>query len=200
METKLAELKIQIAQCRNCRLCETRNKTVPGEGPANAKIMLIGEAPGEVNDREGRPFVGHGGKILDKILAECELKRSDIYITNTLRCWPPKNRVPKKDELALCHQYLKSELEIIKPICIITLGATAYRVITGSTIKLREEHGTILRCNDWIVCPTFHPNALRYIKGGVQTLVADIRQAMAAAQISTSPQSNMLFEGTDFHV
>ncbi len=194
---KLEKLKNRIAKCTNCELCKTRNLTVAGEGLPNSKLMFIGEAPGEVNNEVGRPFVGHGGKIFDKILNNLNLNRSEVFITNIVKCWPPKNRKPKPKEIHECEPYLLEQIEVVKPQLIIALGQTAFTTLTGLKIKIKEEHGKIVAVNGIDICCTYHPNGIRYVKGGLQTIVNDITLGLKyigiANQIKTSNEQLTLF-------
>lgn len=123
---KLAKLNKEIRRCRKCPLWKTRKNAVPGEGPVNTKIMLLGQAPGAQEDIMSRPFVGRAGQFLDKLLTENKIDREEIYITNPVKCFPPHNRKPKKEELRSCFPYLKKEIEIINPKKIILLGEVAF--------------------------------------------------------------------------
>lgn len=174
----------EINSCRKCRLNKTRNLAVPGEGPKDAKIMFVGEAPGHVNDQEGRPFVGYGGRIFDGILTLAGIKRERIFITNAVKCWPPENRKPRIDELSICKQYLDSQIRLIQPKLIFALGATAFLQLTGMKIKMKEEHGNIFYRHNIPVCPIFHPNGIRYIKGGKQAIVKDIQNAISVTDLT----------------
>lgn len=164
----------KIKNCQNCVLCKTRNKVVIGEGSFNADIMFVGEAPGKVNNECGRPFVGHGGKIFDKLLSKVGLSRQNIYITNVIKCWPPENRKPKKIEITSCKDYLFRQIQIINPSIIIALGATAFETLTDKKIKIKENCGKVFCANNLKIGLCFHPNALRYIKGGMASLADDL--------------------------
>ena len=191
----LDNIKNEIANCAKCELCKTRNLTVPGEGLINSKLMFVGEAPGEVNNELGRPFVGHGGKIFDKILSSLNIKRSEVFITNIVKCWPPNNRKPKPAEIQQCINYLHEQIKAVNPVLIIALGQTAFTTLTNTTIKIKEEHGKIVQVNGINVCCTYHPNGIRYIKGGMQTIINDIQSGMkeSAIQIVTPKSINQLF-------
>ena len=124
---KKENLKIicdQIAACKSCKLHETRNKTVPGEGDVNAKVMLIGEGPGAEEDQEGRPFVGRAGKLLEKILNSAGFKREDVFITNIVKCRPPNNRNPEQKEMKACSKFIDAQIAIINPKIIVTKHST----------------------------------------------------------------------------
>jgi len=119
------ELNIQIYGCRNCRLWQGAKHAVPGEGPLNAKVMIVGQNPGADEDEVGRPFVGRAGKYLTKTLAEFGIKRENLFITNIVKHTSPLNRKPYPDEVAACLPYLLTQIEVIKPEIIVLLGASA---------------------------------------------------------------------------
>lgn len=192
INNNLQDIADRINICDECRLCESRTLAVPGEGPENAKIMFIGEAPGHINDQEGRPFVGHGGKIFDGILKIIGIQRDQVFITNAVKCWPPENRKPKKDELLACKQYLDSQIDIIKPKIIFALGATAFMQLTGNKIKIKKEQGKIVYKKEIPICPIFHPNGIRYIKGGKQTIVDSIKQALLTLDMLPNNEENQI--------
>jgi DNA polymerase len=121
----LDELNYQIISCRSCRLWQNAEHAVPGEGPLNAKVMLIGQNPGSEEDEQGRPFVGRAGKFLTKTLAEFGLKREDFFITNIVKHVSPMNRKPFPDEVKACLPYLNQQIDMIKPRVIVLLGASA---------------------------------------------------------------------------
>jgi len=160
----------EIRNCRKCSLSETRTNVVPGEGDADSSVVLIGEAPGYWEDRKGRPFVGAAGKVLDEALEEIGLKRTEIFITNVLKCRPPGNRDPRSEEIRACTPFLDNQLEIIKPRFIVTLGrhSTSYLFskMNMDFIGISRVHGRIYeaRFADWksYVMPTFHPAAALY--------------------------------------
>lgn len=174
----LVSLNKMIRQCLDCPLHQTRRHAVPGEGRIDAKVFFVGEAPGKVNDEVGRPFVGHGGKIFDTILVRLGLDRNDVFITNAVKCWPPNNRRPRPFELKLCNHFLKKQILLVQPRCIIALGAVAYNTLTGEKIRIKEQHGYINEIGSIPICATFHPNGIRYIKGGRETIVKDIGNAL----------------------
>ncbi len=121
----LAEIERQVQQCRKCRLWQTAQHGVPGEGPASAKVMVVGQNPGAEEDQTGRPFVGRAGKYLTKTLAEFGIKRDELYITNIVKHTSPQNRKPYPDEVEACLPYLKEQISIIEPQIIVLLGASA---------------------------------------------------------------------------
>lgn len=177
----LHAIESRIAVCARCPLCAHRDRTVPGEGSPQSGIVFVGEAPGQVNNTCGRPFVGHGGKIFDTILYHLGIARETIFVTNVVKCWPPENRKPKKDEIAACKPYLDEQLDCLKPRVVVALGKTAFETLTGQTITMKVEHGKVVRVRSYTVCATYHPNGIRYVKGGMKTILDDIRMALGGA-------------------
>ena len=161
-EEIMKEIEEQIKNCSKCRLREQRDKYVVGEGNLDAKIMFVGEGPGRDENKMGRPFVGRAGQLLDKILESVDIKREDIYITNVVKCWPPKNRNPKPDEIKACFPYLTSQISLINPKVIVTMGNFATKLLLNKSKK----GITALRGNvfDWVggikIVPMFHPSYL----------------------------------------
>ncbi|MEM3637420.1 MAG: uracil-DNA glycosylase [Conexivisphaerales archaeon] len=155
----LNDLAEEIKVCRRCALCNSRKNAVPGEGPADARIMMIGEAPGRNEDEKGRPFVGRAGSLLDQALQKASLSRDAVFITNIVKCRPPNNRRPRSGEVSACRDYLFEQIRIVKPNAIITLGLTALQFFEDSkSLKLtpfewRYEDISVK------VFPTYHPAA-----------------------------------------
>jgi uracil-DNA glycosylase len=148
----------EVRGCVRCDLCKTRIKAVPGEGPASAEILLIGEGPGRHEDRSGRPFVGAAGQFLDELLAQANLKRSDCFITNVVKCRPPENRDPLSVEIAACAGYLDRQIALLQPKLIVTLGRYSMaRFFPGETIS--HTHGKLRNIGGQLVLPMFHPAA-----------------------------------------
>lgn len=156
--SELTQLYDQIRVCQKCDLAKGRTNTVPGEGPENAAIMMIGEAPGFHEDRQGRPFVGAAGNLLDELLATINLKRNEIYICNVLKCRPPQNRDPQPDEMDACKPYLDKQIELIKPKIIITISRFAMARWFADK-KISEIHGKPKKFGDLVVLPMYHPAA-----------------------------------------
>ncbi len=157
---ELAALMQRVGDCRGCRLCEERNTIVFGGGNPSAGILFIGEGPGANEDIQGEPFVGRAGKLLDKILAAIDLDRNTVFITNIVKCRPPGNRTPSKDEVAACWWILEEQIKIMRPGVIVALGAPASRTMTGSSDGIGKLRGTIHKYGDIPVIPTYHPAAL----------------------------------------
>jgi DNA polymerase len=156
--SELTDLYAEIAVCQKCALARGRNRTVPGEGPEDAKIMFIGEAPGYHENRLGRPFVGAAGKFLEELLASINMRREDVYICNVIKCRPPNNRDPLRNEIEACRQYLDKQIELIKPRLIVTLGRHSMaKYLPKATIS--KVHGVPVKVGEFIVLPMFHPAA-----------------------------------------
>lgn len=154
----LAQIASEVSACVKCALHKTRTKSVPGEGPANAEIMLIGEGPGFNEDQQGRPFVGQAGKFLGELLSLAGLKREEVWIGNVVKCRPPNNRDPMPEELLACHAYLERQIAALDPKIIVTLG----RFSMGKffpTARISAVHGQMSRVAGRFVIPMFHPAA-----------------------------------------
>jgi len=156
--SELEELYQQIGLCRSCRLWKGRTVAVPGEGPKDAEIMFVGEAPGFHEDRQGRPFVGAAGQFLEELLASINLSRGDVYICNVIKCRPPNNRDPQPDELAACRPYLDDQIRLIKPKLIVTLGRFSMQ-LAFSGARISRVHGQPKRVGEFVYFPMFHPAA-----------------------------------------
>ena len=157
----LEELRAECLNCKNCKLCETRTNVVFGVGNPNANVLFIGEVPGENEDLQGKPFVGRGGMLLDKMLAVVELSREkNIYIGNMVKCRPPKNRDPEEEEVAACRPWLQKQIELIDPKIIVCLGRVAAIRFIDPNFKVTKEHGQFIEKDGRLVMGTFHPAAL----------------------------------------
>ena len=156
----LNDLYEQSKDCTKCRLAETRNNFVFGEGNPKAQIVVIGEAPGAEEDAQGRPFVGRSGKLLDKILEAIGFSREDVFICNIIKCRPPENRNPNLDEIQSCMPWLKTQLLLIKPKILLLLGRVAANTVLDNRQSMANLRGRILRWNGYDVIVTYHPAAL----------------------------------------
>ena len=157
----LDSLKEIVLQCHLCDLAKTRKNVVFGEGNPKAKLMFIGEGPGATEDETGRPFVGRAGQLLTKMIENVlEIKRSEVYIANIVKCRPPNNRVPTSQEVASCIPYLFKQIEIIDPKIIVALGTTSYQHLTGDKTPISKVRGKKLQFQGRILVPTFHPSFL----------------------------------------
>jgi len=152
------ELKEEVSKCQKCPLAGFRQNTVFGEGDPNARLMFIGEGPGAEEDKEGRPFVGRAGQLLTKMIEAMGLKRQEVYIANIVKCRPPGNRNPFREEVASCISYLKKQIEIVDPEVIICLGSVAVRYLLNIDKQISKVRGEFVKYNNNIyVMPTFHP-------------------------------------------
>lgn len=164
-------LNREIVTCTRCRLALTRNNAVPGEGPVDSKLLFIGEAPGKNEDLTGRPFVGRAGAVLEDLLASIGLERSRVFITSIIKCRPPENRIPGKDEISACAGYLDRQIDMLLPEIIIPMGRLAseqvfsrFRIPHG---PIGSIHGKILftktsRDQQLVIIPVYHPAAVTH--------------------------------------
>ncbi len=159
MGNPLDDLRSVVLSCKRCSLHTRRKNVVFGEGNPRSRLMFIGEAPGEEEDKQGRPFVGRAGMLLTRIIGAMGLKREDVYITNVVKCRPPGNRNPAIDEIAECLPYLEKQVEVIKPEVICTLGLFATHAITGIRQPISQMRGRKYSYRGVVVIPTFHPAA-----------------------------------------
>ncbi len=171
-EETLAEVANEVAICEKCTLFHSRNKAVPGEGPANSEVMFIGEGPGFYENEQGRPFVGAAGKFLDELLSMAGLKREEVWIGNVVKCRPPGNRDPLPDEVATCNQYMERQIKAIDPSIIITLGRHSMgKFLPG--VKISSVHGQMRKVDDRYIIAMFHPAAALHQAALKPAIVAD---------------------------
>ena len=176
------ELKQACAQCHRCGLGETRHSLVFGDGAENARIMLIGEGPGEQEDRQGVPFVGPAGKLLDDMLEMIDLDRSRVYIANVVKCRPPHNRDPLNEEQAACRRWLDAQRDLIRPKLIVCLGRIAAMAIIKPDFRITREHGQWFDIESARAMAIYHPSALlRDITKRPETF-ADLRSLRSEAK------------------
>ena len=166
------EIESRISACQRCRLASGRIQTVPGDGDPNAELMFIGEGPGANEDKQGHPFVGQAGKLLDRLLAEIGMTRADVFVTNVVKCRPPNNRDPERDEIAACEPYLDEQLRGIRPKLIVPLGRFAMNYFLPSA-KISRAHGRTAQVGDWLIFPVYHPAAGLRQKKMLDTLRED---------------------------
>jgi len=190
-ESKVGELRRiseEVEACSKCPLHLTRRRAVPGEGNPNAEVMLIGEAPGEVEDETGRPFVGAAGKLLNSLLQDIGVDRSSLYITNVVKCRPPNNRDPTDEEINACKPYLIRQIAVVRPRRIVTLGRHSTRVILGlgglRVSEISRVRGRVFRVTiagvEVEVYPTYHPAAALYNPSIKGVLKEDLARAIRA--------------------
>jgi uracil-DNA glycosylase len=157
-EEAISQIAQKVSACTKCALHESRKKSVPGDGPANAEIMFIGEGPGFHENEQGHPFVGASGKFLDQLLAQAGVTRSDVFIANVVKCRPPGNRDPLPDELVACDLYLEAQIKAINPSIIVTLGRFSMNKFFPEA-KISAVHGQMQKVGERFVIPMFHPAA-----------------------------------------
>ena len=155
---KIEKLHQEIRYCKKCPLWKTRKNASPGEGPVNARIMIVGQAPGAEEDKVGRPFVGRAGQFLNQLLKLAKIKREKIFLTAPVHCFPPKNRKPTRQEIKACLPYLKKQIEIINPQKFISLGEVAFSVFFPDK-KLGDFRGKLIKKGDKEFFVTYHPAA-----------------------------------------
>lgn len=191
--TALDALVHEAATCTRCGLAAGRTQVVFGDGAVDARVVIVGEAPGRDEDIQGRPFVGRSGQLLERLLREeAGLARSDCYITNVNKCRPPGNRDPEPAEVAACRPWLDAQLQVLRPVVVLTLGNFAARALLGTTDGITKLRG---RTYPWqggaVLVPTFHPSAaLRGNAAAMVGLRADIvrvKEALDAASAGTAP-------------
>lgn len=156
--SELSALNQQVLNCQKCILARSRTHAVPGEGPENADIMFIGEAPGFHEDQQGRPFVGAAGRFLEELLASIGMTREEVFIANVIKCRPPGNRDPYSDEIEACKPYLERQIELIQPRMVITLGRFSMEMFLPGQ-KISRIHGQPRKIRGVIYYPMFHPAA-----------------------------------------
>lgn len=171
-EETLAQIAKQVSVCTNCALHTSRKKSVPGEGPANAEIMFIGEGPGFHENEQGRPFVGAAGQFLDQLLAQANVTRADVWIGNVVKCRPPQNRDPLPEELEACNKFLEQQIEAINPSIIVTLGRFSMgKFMPGA--KISQVHGQMRKVGERYVIAMFHPAAALHQASLKPSIIAD---------------------------
>jgi DNA polymerase len=190
-DDSLEKIAANVRGCPLCKLSRSRKNAVPGEGQLSAKIMFIGEAPGRSEDEKGRPFVGAAGRILDELLKKAGIERSQVFITNIVKCRPPNNRVPKEDELTACRPYLDRQIALIKPKVICILGRTAYSALLGGS-SITANRGKIVERAGQKYFLTFHPAAVIYNKDLLSELEADLKKL--AVEINKEEESEVSLE------
>lgn len=154
------ELKARCHQCENCALCQTRTNVVFGVGNESADVMFVGEGPGQQEDLKGEPFVGPAGMLLDDMISIIDLDRTKCYIANIVKCRPPMNRDPMEQEQEACIDYLRQQIELVKPKIIVCLGRIAACKLIREDFRITREHGTWTRVGDIWITAMYHPSAL----------------------------------------
>ncbi len=178
-EVTLEQLAARVATCTRCGLGKSRWNAVFGEGNERAELLFVGEAPGEEEDMQGRPFVGRAGKLLDQLIERIGLKREDVYICNVLKCRPPNNRDPEPQEAEACESYLRSQIEIVGPKVICTLGRHAYNTLLKKDERITKIRGTFTEYRGIKVLPTYHPSYLLRNQGAMKDAYEDMEKLKA---------------------
>jgi uracil-DNA glycosylase family 4 len=174
----LAEIREEMGDCRRCKLWRFRTNLVFGEGSPHAQLMFIGEAPGEEEDLQGRPFVGAAGQLLNNLLNKLGLRREEVYITNVVKSRPPNNRDPEADEIAACFPFLQKQIRAIRPKVIVALGRIAAQTLLNTRAPLTRLRGRWYKYEDIPVMPTFHPSYLLRFPKERQKTWEDMQQVM----------------------
>jgi DNA polymerase len=200
--TTLDEIARQVTVCRACNLCRTRNRAVPGEGPADARILFIGEAPGWNENQQGRPFVGAAGQLLNELLQSIGLRREEVFITNVVKCQPPGNRDPQPDEIAACSAYLDAQVALLQPRLVVTLGRFSMARWFPNA-RISAIHGQAKKIGGTVYLPMYHPAAALHqpsLRSAIEAdmvtiprLLADIEQLEEADHAPPPPQQLSLF-------
>lgn len=188
--SELEALAAEVVKCTRCLLHQGRTRAVPGEGPEDADIMFIGEAPGFHEDQQGRPFVGAAGRFLEELLASIELKRTDVYIANVIKCRPPGNRDPLPEEIETCKPFLDRQIELIQPKIIVTLGRFSMARAFPKA-RISHIHGQPRKIDGIVYYPMYHPAAALHQPSLRRTVEDDMRRIpeliRQAAQMAESP-------------
>jgi DNA polymerase len=195
---ELTVLADAVAGCTKCRLSEGRTQVVFGSGHPDADLMFVGEAPGFHEDKQGVPFVGQAGKLLEKLLAGIGLGREDVYIANVLKCRPPGNRDPQQDEIEACESHLWKQIELIRPKLVATLGNFATKLLTAQPTGITRVHGqereVTLGGNRVLLYPLYHPAAALYTPRMLEVLAADFARipALLGRDVQAPPEPEPL--------
>jgi len=176
----LEAVATHVGQCRNCPLCQERTHAVPGEGNAESPdIMFIGEGPGADEDEQGRPFVGKAGQLLDKMIEAMGYQRTEVYIANVVKCRPPNNRKPQREEMDMCLPYLRQQIGLIRPRVIVGLGGTAMEGLLGRPVGITRMRGVWQEYEGIKLMPTFHPSYLLRDPSKKKEVWLDLQAVMA---------------------
>ena len=171
----LEQVAAQTRSCTQCELQHSRKNAVPGSGPADAEVMLIGEGPGFHENEQGLPFVGAAGRFLEELLAQIGMTRQQVFITNVVKCRPPGNRDPLAEELAACNGYLEKQIQAINPKVIVTLGRFSMQKYLPNA-KISQAHGQAVRVHGRLVVPFYHPAAALHQPSLRPTVEADFKK------------------------
>jgi uracil-DNA glycosylase len=185
-----------VAGCTRCRLSQSRTQVVFGSGNPHADLMFVGEAPGFHEDKQGLPFVGQAGKLLEKLLAEIGMQRSDVYIANVLMCRPPGNRNPLPDEIEACESHLFRQIELIQPMVVATLGNFATKLLSGRPTGITRVHGqeqqTTLGGRNVLLYPLYHPAAALYTPAMLTVLAEEFARLPGLLGRAPEPPASLV--------
>jgi uracil-DNA glycosylase family 4 len=188
---ELAAYAVSVADCTRCRLAQGRTQVVFGSGNSQARLMFVGEAPGFHEDKQGVPFVGQAGKLLERLLGQIGLRRDDVYIANVLKCRPPGNRDPQPDEIEACEPHLFRQIELIEPVVIATLGNFATKLLSGRPLGITRVHGQEQRLaiagRSVLLYPLYHPAAALYTPAMLKVLESDFARLPALLEGDLEP-------------
>jgi len=192
----LDEAALEASTCTKCRLAQGRTQVVYGTGSANADLMFIGEGPGYHEDKQGEPFVGAAGQLLNRMLAEIGIERGDVWIANVIKCRPPGNRDPLPDEIEACSPWLQEQIRLIDPHVIVTLGNFATRFVLDKPVSISRVRGQRFAVGGRVVIPTFHPAAILHGGGEASSqmtaLRADFQEIRTALAEAPQPVEEQL--------
>ena len=203
---ELSELRAyadEVAGCTRCRLAQGRTQVVFGSGDPHADLMFVGEAPGFHEDKQGLPFVGQAGKLLDRLLGGIGLRRADVFVANVLKCRPPGNRDPQLDEIEACEGHLFRQIALIEPVVVATLGNFATKLLSGRQVGITKVHGqeqkTTIGGRDVLLYPLYHPAAALYTPAMLKVLESDFARLPellgGALQPSAPPEPELALVG-----
>jgi DNA polymerase len=200
MSASLLAYGDEVSGCTRCRLSQGRTQVVFGAGSPSADLMFVGEAPGFHEDKQGLPFVGQAGKLLEKLLAGIGLGRQDVYIANVLKCRPPGNRDPQPDEIEACESHLFRQIELIEPVVIATLGNFATKLLSGRPTGITRVHGqeqeAVLGGRKVLLYPLYHPAAALYTPAMLKVLEVDFARLpdLLGRELVPPPPPEPVFE------
>ena len=185
----------EIRAHRGCGFepCESATNAVPGEGAADADVMLVGEAPGKQEDKQGRPFVGPAGRLLDRLLESIDWRREDVFITNVLKARPPGNRNPRADEVFHSWPWLKAQVELVRPRLLVPLGKHALDCFLPGG-KISQDHGTVREQGGWTYFPLYHPAAAYRVPALREVMYADFERLPDALGAAPEPPETLSIE------
>ena len=181
--SELEELHQRIAACPDCDLCRTRTHAVPGEGPPNAEVLFVGEAPGFYEDQQARPFVGPAGRFLDELIASIGLRRDQVFITNVVKCRPPNNRDPLPGEIDACRKHLQRQIELIQPRIIVSLGRYSLAWFFPRE-AISKVHGQAKVRDGIYFIPMYHPAAALHAGNMRKVIEEDFRKIPAVLELA----------------